>query len=50
MEDDFLGVRVGFTDSHGFDESVTSEEVLWRRGGEIWAALMTVGQLRFPIP
>ena len=45
LEDDFLGVRVGFTDSHGFDESVASDEVLWRRGGEIWAALMTVGQL-----
>ena len=43
-EGDFLGVRVGFTDSLGFDESVTSEEVLWRRAGEIWAALMTVGQ------
>ena len=45
LEDDFLGVRVGFTDSHGFDESVASEELLWRRGGEIWAALMTVGQV-----
>ena len=44
-EGDFLGVRVGFTDSLGFDESVTSEEVLWRRAGEIWAALMTVGQV-----
>ena len=43
QEDDFLGVRVGFTDSHGFDESVTSEEVVWRKSGEIWAALLTVG-------
>ena len=45
QEDDFLGVRVGFADSHGFDESVASWEVLWRKAGEIWAALMTVGQL-----
>ena len=44
MEDYFLGVRVGFTDSHGFDESVTSEEVIWRKAGEIWTALMTVGR------
>ena len=42
-EGDFLGVRVGFTDSHGFKESVTSEEVVWRKSGEIWAALLTVG-------
>ena len=42
-EGDFLRVRVGFTDSHGFDESVTSEEVVWRKAGEIWAALLTVG-------
>ena len=41
MEDDLLGVRVGFTDSHGFDESVASHEVVWRRVGEIWAALLT---------
>ena len=41
QEDDFLGVRVGFTDSHGFDESVASEEVVWRKAGEIWAALLT---------
>ena len=41
MEDDLLGVRVGFTDSHGFDESVASHEVVWRRVGEIWAALVT---------
>ena len=44
QEDDFLGVRVGFTDSHGFEESVASEEVVWRKAGEIWEALMTVGQ------
>ena len=43
QEVDFLRVRVGFTDSHGFDESVTSEEVVWRKAGEIWAALLTVG-------
>ena len=43
LEDDFLGVRVGFTDSHGFHESVASEEVVWRKAGEIWEALLTVG-------
>ena len=44
QEGDFLGVRVGFTDSHGFQESVASEEVVWRKAGEIWAALLTVGR------
>ena len=43
-EGDVLGVRVGFADSRGFDESVTSGPVVSPQSGDLWVAALTVGR------
>ena len=43
-EGDVLGVRVGFTDSLGFQEIVTSGPVVSPQSGELWVAALTVGR------
>ena len=40
----YIMVRVGFTDSLGFSESLASDIVPWQRSDEIWAATLTVGR------
>ena len=40
----YLKVTASFTDDWGFEESITSDEVVFRNVGEIWAARLTVGQ------
>ena len=43
-EGDVLGVRVGFTDSRGFQETVTSGPVVSPQSGDLWVAALTVGR------